>query len=104
MVWRAGLSDAINQPVERTGFFNVIASSELHRLDGHGNRAVARRHDNRTRNLRVLQSLQDFNAVHTGQPDVEENHIRAKTVGKSQSLLSINAAGCLKALILERLS
>ena len=58
-------------------FLQEVVSAEFGGAHGSFNRAVARDHDHFGRVIHLADSFQCFQAIHGGQPDIEQHHFVA---------------------------
>src|SRR5579863_7058645 len=73
--------------VDRERLFDEVEGAQLGRADGGFNVAVSGNHHRDGRVLAGLNAFEGFEAIHLGQPDVEEHEIEAALVEQSEAFL-----------------
>jgi len=68
-----GVVDKQDDLFQGDGLFDEVEGPELGRLHGRLDRAVARHHDDLDLGVLALDELEHLEAVHAGQPDIEQH-------------------------------
>ena len=99
--WRRAFWTVRSDLLERQGLLEEIEGPELGRLDGGLDRPVARDHHDLGILLAGLDPLQDLEAAHLGEPDVQEDEVEVLALQRLEPCLAGFRGLDREALVLE---